>query len=96
MNPDKNSILVKSNNNDGTCVEVACQGYTDKATLKQSLMYVLSGFYAPDSRNDFIKSYKGCNCIMMYSQKDTCQKAKDKSIQKIFDGIKFTFNPGQH
>ncbi|KAJ9057865.1 hypothetical protein DSO57_1036290 [Entomophthora muscae] len=81
MSLDKPAISVKSNNKDGTCVEVACQGCKDKATLKQTSMYVLSAFYAPDPRNNFVKSYKGCNCMLLYNQKDICQKANDKIIQ---------------
>ncbi|KAJ9057862.1 hypothetical protein DSO57_1018466 [Entomophthora muscae] len=67
MSLAKPLIFVESNNKDGTCMEVGCQGCKDKKILRQASI-----------------------------TKDTCQKAKDKSIQKIFDGIKFTFNPGQH
>ncbi|KAJ9057861.1 hypothetical protein DSO57_1018465 [Entomophthora muscae] len=87
MSLAKPLIFVESNNNDGTCMEVGCQGCKDKKILRQASMYVLSGFYAPDSRNDFIKSYKGCNCILNYSTKDICQKVIDKISQTAFNDI---------
>ncbi|KAJ9057864.1 hypothetical protein DSO57_1018468 [Entomophthora muscae] len=74
-------IAVPSKTNDGTCMKLYCLGCKENNTLRPLVRDLWIDYDSPKSSNNNIKNAKGCNCILMYSQKDSCLKAEEEINQ---------------